>query len=257
MRGDDMLVNELVKLSGVSARTLRYYDEIGLLKPSKIEQNGYRKYSQNDIDRLQQILFYRELDFKLEEIKTLMGHPNFKIKEALKDQYELLQEKRNYIDKLLETIDQTIKMMEGELNMTNNQKFEVFQNKLIEENEQKFGEEIREKYGEEQVEASNKRLKNMSEDQFKAMQQLEVQLLNRLKEAMELNDATSEVAMEAAELHKRWLCFSWAKYSKEAHVGLAQMYLHDDRFIAYYDERIGKGATQFLHDVIVAYAANK
>ena len=155
------------------------------MKPSKVEQNGYRKYSQNDINRLQQILFYRELDFKLEEIKALMEHPNYKVKEALKNQYELLQEKRSYIDRLLETIDQTMKMMEGELSMTNNQKFEVFKSKLIEENEQKFERKL-EKYGEEQVRASNKKLKNMSEEQFEAMQQLEVQMLNRLKEGWSL-----------------------------------------------------------------------
>ena len=81
-----MLINELVKLSGVSARTLRYYDEIGLLMPSTIAENGYRKYSQKDIDRLQQILFYRELDVKLEEIKKLLDHPDYEVKEALKKQ---------------------------------------------------------------------------------------------------------------------------------------------------------------------------
>ena len=252
-----MLINELVKLSGVSARTLRYYDEIGLMKPSKIEQNGYRRYSEKDINRLQQILFYRELDFKLEEIKTLMEHPNFKIKEALKNQYALLEKKRNYLNSMLVTIDQTIKMMEGELKMTNEQKFEVFKNKLIEENEQKFGEEIKAKYGEEQVEASQEKLKNMNEEQYESMQQLEVQLFNRLKEAMELNEATSEVAMEAAELHKRWLSFSWANYTAAAHLGLAHMYINDERFTAYYDERVGKGTTQFLHDVIVNYTADK
>lgn len=252
-----MLITELVKLSGVSARTLRYYDEIGLLKPSKIEKNGYRRYSPNDINRLQQILFYRELDFKLEEIKMLMEHPDFKVKEALKNQYVLLQKKRSYLDSLLETIDQTIKMMEGELKMTNEQKFDVFKNKLIEENEQKFGEEIREKYGEELVKASHKKLKNMNEEQYEAMQQLEVQLFDRLKEAMELNKATSDIAMEAVELHKRWLSFSWEKYTAAAHLGLAHMYINDERFTAYYDERVGKGATQFLHDAIVVYTADK
>ncbi|MGN7479663.1 MerR family transcriptional regulator [Solibacillus silvestris] len=249
-----MLINELVKLSGVSARTLRYYDEIGLLKPSAIEQNGYRRYSQADIDRLQQILFYRELDFKLEEIKALMAHPQFEVKQALKKQYILLQKKREYLENLLQTIDQTICMMEGEANMTNEQKFEVFKNKLIEENEQAYGEEIRGKYGEEQVEASYSKLKHMTEEQYEAMQQLEKQLFERLKEAMGLGDATSAIAMETAELHKRWLSFSWAKYTKEAHAGLAHMYMEDERFTSYYDERAGAGATRFLCDAIKVYA---
>ena len=87
------------------------------------------------------------IDFKLAEIKNLLEHPDFEVKEALKRQFKLLQKKRNYIDDLLSTIEQTICMMEGELKMTNEQKFDVFKNKLIEENEQSHGEEIREKYG--------------------------------------------------------------------------------------------------------------
>lgn len=252
-----MLINELVKLSGLSARTLRYYDEIGLLRPSAVSGNGYRQYSQGDIDRLQQILFYRELDFKLEEIKKLLDHPDYEVKEALKNQCELLQKKRQYIDDLLITIEQTIQTMEGELKMTNEQKFDVFKNKLIEENEKSYGQEIRDKYGEAEVEASNKKFRDMTEEQYNAMQQLENQLFERLKEAMASGDVTSEVAMEAAELHKRWLSFSWAKYTPEAHIGIAQMYVSDERFTAYYDERVGPGATKFLHDVIAVYAAKK
>lgn len=249
-----MLISELVKLSGVSARTLRYYDEIGLLKPSVVKQNGYRQYNQYDIDRLQQILFYRELDFKLEQIKALLEDKDFDVKEALINQQTLLTQKRNYLNDLLQTIEQTIQMMEGELTMTNEQKFEAFKNKLIEDNEQAYGQEIREKYGEERINASNQKLKQMTEEQYAAAQQLEQQLFDRLKEALVDGDATTETAMEVAELHKRWLSFYWAKYTKEAHVGLAQMYLYDERFTEYYDSRAGKGATQLLHDAIVAYA---
>ena len=249
-----MLINELVKLSGVSARTLRYYDEIGLLKPSMVEQNGYRQYSQPDIDRLQQILFYRALDFKLEQIKVLLEDPQFEVKEALRNQQRLLEKKRNYIDGLLQTIAQTIDTMEGETTMTNEQKFEAFKNKLIEDNEQAYGEEIRQKYGEQQVLEGYGKLKEMTEQQYEAVQQLEQQLFARLQEALVENDATSGVAMEAAELHKRWLSFYWKKYTKEAHVGLAQMYMHDERFTTYYDSQVGEGATRLLHDAIVAYA---
>ena len=248
-----LLINELVKLSGVSARTLRYYDEIGLLKPSMVAQNGYRMYSQLDIDRLQQILFYRALDFKLEQIKRLLENPDFEVKEALKQQQKLLEQKRSYVDGLLQTITQTIDTMEGEITMTNEQKFEAFKQNLIEENEQKYGEEIREKYGEQQVLEGYGKLKDMTEEQYEAVRQLEQQLFARLQEALVENDAKSEVAMEAAELHKRWLSFYWKKYTKEAHVGLAQMYLYDDRFTAYYDNQVGEGATRLLHDAIVAY----
>ncbi|AWE08420.1 MerR family transcriptional regulator [Lysinibacillus sp. 2017] len=250
-----MLINELVKLSGVTARTLRYYDEIGLLKPSKVWENGYRYYSQEDIDRLQQILFYRELDFKLEEIKMLLDDSRFDVKVALQEQQKLLQKKRNYLDDLIDTIERTIQSMEGEITMTNEQKFEKFKEQLINDNEQKFAQEIREKYGEEEVLASYGKMKTMTEGQYEAAQQLESQLFERLKEAMVQGDAQSEISMEVVELHKRWLSFYWTKYTKEAHVGLAQMYINDERFITYYNSRVGNGATLFLHDAIMAYSA--
>jgi DNA-binding transcriptional MerR regulator len=249
-----MLINELAKLSGVSARTLRYYDEIGLLKPSHVGDNGYRQYNQEEIDRLQQILFYRTLDFKLEEIKALLNHPDYQVKDALLKQQHLLRQKRANLDDLINTIEKTISAMEGEITMTNEQKFVAFKNEFIRDNERQFGREIREKYGEQQVVASYGKLKEMTEEQYEAMQQLEHQLFERLTEAMDIGVTSSEVAMEAAELHKRWLSFHWAKYSKDAHLGLAQMYVNDERFISYYDSRIGEGATQFLHDAIIAYS---
>ena len=89
-------------------------------------------------------------------------------------------------------------------------------------------------------------VKNMTEEQYEAAQQLEKMLLERLGEAMEEGDPTSELALEVAELHKRWLSFYWPKYTKEAHLGLAQIYLADERFITYYDSRVAQNATQFL-----------
>ena len=248
-----MLINELAKLSGLSKRALRYYDEIGLLTPSDTGDNGYRQYNVTDIDRLQQILFYRELDFKLEEIQRILDAPDFNVNEALRKQHEMLEQKRNYLDGLIITIQNTIQVMEGEKVMTNEQKFEAFKNKMIEDNDKQYGEEIRGKYGEEQVLASYGKLKNMTEEQYESVNQLEQMLFERLKEAMVGGDASAEVAMEVAELHKRWLSFYWAKYTPQAHAGLAQMYLHDERFTAYYDDRVGKGATQFLHDAILEY----
>lgn len=137
--------------------------------------------------------------------------------------------------------------------MSNEEKFNGFKEKLVEDNENKYGQEIRAKYGDKTVDASNAKLMNMTEEQFQAMQQLEQQMFERLTEAIGVGDATNEIAMEVAELHKRWLSFTWKEYSKEAHVGLAQMYIADERFTAYYDERSVVGAAQYLHDAIVAY----
>ncbi|MGN4123966.1 MerR family transcriptional regulator [Lysinibacillus sphaericus] len=247
-------IQELAKLSGVSTRTLRYYDEIDLLKPARTNEAGYRFYGENEVDVLQQILFYRALDMKLATIQEIIQAPDFQPIVALETHRMALLQRKEQLGKLLQTVEKTIESLEEERPMTNEEKFNGFKEKLIEDNEKQYGEEIRAKYGNDTIEASNSKLKNMTEEQFTAMQQLEQQLFERLKEAMKVGDTKNDVAMEVAELHKRWLSFSWSQYSQEAHVGLAQMYVADERFTAYYDERVTPGATQFLHDAIMVYA---
>ncbi|MET4562054.1 DNA-binding transcriptional MerR regulator [Lysinibacillus parviboronicapiens] len=249
-------IQELANLSGVSTRTLRYYDEIDLLKPARTNEAGYRFYGQKEVDLLQQILFYRALDMKLATIQQILRAPDFQHKEALESHRIALLQRKEQLEKLLQTVEKTIQSFEEEYPMTNEEKFKGFKEKLIEDNEKQYGEEIRAKYGNDTVEASNAKMKNMTEEQFTAMQQLEQQLFERLKEAMKIGETKNDVAMEVAELHKRWLSFSWPQYSKEAHAGLVQMYVDDERFTAYYDERVTAGATQFLHDVIMIYSKN-
>ena len=247
-------IQELAQLSGVSTRTLRYYDEIGLLKPARTNEAGYRFYGQFEVDMLQQILFYRALDMKLATIQEIIQAPDFQHTEALKTHRTALLQRKEQLEKILQTVEKTIQSIEAEQPMTNEEKFNGFKDKLIKENEKQYGQEIRSKYGNKTVDASNAKFRNMTEEQYEAMQQLEQQLFARLKEAMEIGDTKNDVAMEVAELHKRWLSFSWSQYSKEAHAGIAQMYIGDERFTAYYDERVSPGATTFLHDAIINFA---
>ncbi|KOS64356.1 MerR family transcriptional regulator [Lysinibacillus agricola] len=247
-------IQGLAQLSGVSTRTLRYYDEIGLLKPARTNEAGYRFYGQFEVDMLQQILFYRALDMKLATIQEIIQAPDFQHKEALKTHHAALLKRKEQLEKIVQTVEKTIQSIEEEQPMTNEEKFNGFKEKLIEENEKQYGQEIRAEYGNKTVEASNAKLMNMTEEQYEAMQQLEQQLFNRLKEAMAIGNTKNDVAMEVAELHKRWLSFSWSQYSKEAHAGIAQMYIADERFTAYYDERVSEGAAQFLHDAIMNFA---
>ena len=255
-RGMEYLMQNMAKLSRVSTRTLRYYDGIGLLKPAKTNAAGYRFYAQAEVDMLQQIMFYRALDFRLATIAQIIQDPNFQLKEALVSHRVALLQRKKQLEQLLQTVEQTITSLKEEIPMTNEAKFESFKNQLIKDNEKKYGKEIRAKFGDATVDASNAKLKNMTEKQYEAMQQLEQQVFARLNEAMQNGDAASDLAMEVAELHKRWLSFHWSRYSKEAHAGLAQMYCADERFIAYYDERVTPGATQFLYDAIVNYTRN-
>ncbi|MGM9988145.1 MAG: MerR family transcriptional regulator [Bacillaceae bacterium] len=247
-------IKKLAELAGVSTRTLRYYDEIDLLKPCRINSSGYRIYGQEEVDRLQQILFYRSIDMKLEDIQQIMSQPDFDSHKALLEHHQQLISRRNQIDQLILTVEKTLAYKKGEINMSDKEKFEGFKQQKLAENEATYGKEIREKYGEETVEASNKKWMNMSEADFKQMQQIENEMFEALNEVVQTKDIQSEAAKAVYEKHKAWLGFSWPTYSPEAHIGLAEMYVADERFAKYYNDRAGIDVVTVLRDCIVAHA---
>jgi DNA-binding transcriptional MerR regulator len=249
-------VQKLGNLAGISARTLRYYDEIGILKPARINSSGYRIYGQAEVDRLQQILFYRELGLDLDSIKEIVTAPTFDGAIALREHREKLLEKVEQLEKLIRNVDRTIASTEGRMKMSNKEKFEGFKKKMVEENEKKYGKEIREKYGEERVNQSNAKLMNMTEEEHEAVTKLAQQVQETLADAFATGDPAGKLAQRAADLHKQWLCFYWKEYSKEAHAGLAQMYVDDERFTAYYDKE-QPGTAEFLRDAVWIYTGMK
>jgi len=245
-------VQKLSKLAGVTTRTLRYYDEIGILKPARINSSGYRIYGQKEVDRLQQILFYKELGISLENINDIVTAPTFDEVIALREHREKLLEKRAQLDQLIANVNKTIASKEGSIMMSDKEKFEGFKKKLIEANEEKYGREIREKYGEDIVNRSNNKLKNMTKEEYNQLTKLEEEVLKMLRAAFETGDPAGELAQKAADLHRQWISYFWSEYSKEAHAGLAQMYTEDDRFTAYYDKE-QPGMAKFLRDAIFIY----
>lgn len=245
-------VQKLGQLAGISTRTLRYYDEIGLLKPARINSSGYRIYGQWEVDRLQQILFYRELDVGLDEIKAIVDSPEFDARRALARHREQLLAKRRQLDALIANIDLTLAYQKGMTDMSDKQKFEGFKQQLIDDNEAKYGEEIRAKYGDEQVDKSNAKLKGMTKEQYEEIERLSEDIHATLAQAFATGDPAGELAQKAADLHRRWLTFYWDRYSKEAHAGIAQMYVEDERFKAYYDKD-QPGVAEFLREAIRIY----
>ncbi|MFA5561248.1 MAG: MerR family transcriptional regulator [Eubacteriales bacterium] len=242
-------INQLAKMAGVSTRTLRYYDQCGLLPPKAIRSNGYRIYGQAEIDRLQQILFYRELGVELAEVGRILSDKDFDGQAALEHHLVALRERRARLDALIRNVEQSIKAMKGELEMSHHEKFEGFKQKMIEENEQRYGTEIRQKYGSGTIDRANARVRGMTPEQYEAIERLTQTLNDTLKAACEQGDPGSELAQKACELHKQWLCFYWDSYSKEAHLGVAQLYVEDPRFSAYYD-KIAPGCARFLCDAV-------
>ena len=246
-------IQKLAQLAGVSTRTLRYYDEVGILRPARLNSSGYRIYGEKEVNQLQQILFYRALDVGIDEIKQILLSPSYDELEALTDHYHKLLKKKVQLDLLIENVKSTIATKKGEKKMTNQEKFQGLKKQLIEENEQKYGCEIRKKYGEKQIERSNQQFANLSEDEFNEMNQLAQIILEKLAIAMDSHHPQGELAQEVAKMHHQWLGYTWPKYTKEAHAGLAMMYVSDERFTAYYDEAIKPGAAQFLCDAILHY----
>ncbi|WP_316570274.1 MerR family transcriptional regulator [Neobacillus sp. YIM B06451] len=250
-------VQKLAKLAGISSRALRYYDEIGLLKPARINSSGYRIYGETEVNKLQQILFYRELDVSLDTIKEILHSPEFDNVGALRDHRQKLLDRRRQLDLLLKNVDKTIEMAEGGAKMSDKEKFEGFKQKMIEDNEQKYGKEIREKYGEESVEQSYAKVRGMTEEQHREAGRLAEQIMLLLSEAIATGgDPAGELAQQAAGLHKKWLMHYWGSYNAEAHANLAQMYVDDERFRQYYDKD-QPGTAEFLRDAIHIYTGMK
>lgn len=248
-------ISKLAKLANVSTRTLRYYDEINLLKPLRLNSSGYRIYGQKEIDRLQQILFFRELDVNLDTIVLIMNNPDFDQIKALKQHRKELIRKRSHLEQLIAMVEKTIAYKKGDIKMENEEKFEAFKDKLIAENEQKYGNEMREKYDDAIIDDSNKKFRSMSKKEYAEMEKLGEDILKLLPKAVETGDPGSSLAQEVAAKHKQWLKFTWPSYSKEAHAGLAEMYVEDERFKHYYD-KVVDGGTKFLREAILIFLKN-
>lgn len=247
---------KLSQIAGVSTRTLRYYDEIGILKPARTSSSGYRIYGQAEVDQLQQIMFYRELGVSLDAIKEIITSKDFDEMKVLQEHLVKLLAQREQLELLIANVTKTMEYKKGKIKMKDKEKFEGFKKKLVEENEQKYGKEIREKYGEDQVNQSNQKMLNMTPEQYESFEKLGQEVLDTLEAAYATGDPAGELAQKAADLHRQWLSYTWSSYSKEAHAGLTRMYVEDQRFTAYYDKK-QPGTAAFLRDAVAIYTGIK
>ena len=247
-------IRSLAKVAGVSTRTLRYYDQIGLLHPAYTTDAGYRMYEAEQVDMLQQILFFRALDMKLGTIKKLLSAPDFNRREALSAHLQALQEKQNRMATLVATIEKTIDTLERNIDMDDTEKFEGLKEQMLDDNEKKYGTEVRQQWGSEAYKKSNDKVKGMTQKQWGDVERLSQEINETLRVALSEGDPSGTQAQKACDLHRQWLCCFWTDdmYSKEAHRGLAQMYCDDPRFRAHYD-KIGEGCAEFLRKAIEIY----
>lgn len=243
-------IRELSELAGISTRTLRYYDEIGLLKPRRVTEAGYRCYGPDEVALLQQILFYRERGFELKTIQKILYDESFDMLRAMEEHLRALEDRKAETEALISTVKKTIRDLKGDCKMNDKEKFQAFKEKMLRENEEKYGAEARQKYGNEQVDAANRNMMGLTEEQFESWQALDSQILQRLEAGVREGICPdSEEAGEIARLHQQWLMITTPKYSAQMHRGIAALYIADARFTEYYD-RSAAGCAQLLHDAV-------
>ena len=243
-------VKQLAKLAGVSVRTLHYYDEIGLLKPSSLGGNGYRHYEEEALLKLQQILFYRELELSLDEIKAVTGRPDFDVETALRSHREALQGKVERLKRLIQTVDNTIDHLKGNESLNAKGLFEGFS----EEEQEKYAQEAEQMYDPETVRASNRKWKSYSSAQKEHILTEGKAIYTDLAAAMPKGAGSKEVQAVIAHWHQHMQNF-WSPNDEQL-LGLADLYNDDPRFKANYD-KIDPKLAGFMREAVKGYVKRR
>ena len=252
-------VRELSRLTGLTPRTLRYYDAIGLLCPRRDAGNDYRLYGPEEVERLRDILLYRDMGVPLEEIGRLLDAPGYDRAAALTAHLRRLEQRQKETAALIRTVKRTLSQWKGETTMSDKEKFEGLKAQILQENESRYGKEAREKYGDEEMNGVHSRIMGMSREEWERMRQEEKDYLSALRRAVEADDPAGEDAKEACRLHMAWLRHTWNPdlCTPENHQRLVEMYSQDDRFRAYYNEHVAPGCADFFVKAIRAYYENR
>lgn len=242
-----MKIHEVAAISGVTVRTLQYYDQIGLLIPSEVTEAGYRIYHEEDLDRLQQILFFRELEFPLKEIKDIMNNPNYDRLEALRKQKIMLLEKRSRMDRL-------IRLVEEKLGGQQDMSFKEFSMESIENQKKQYAEEVRNRWGASDAYAEyEKKTKKYSKEDWNSILQVSDSIMGEFAKYRDLLPEDERVQ----ELVARWQDFITSHYyecTKEILAGLGKMYVCDNRFRENIDKH-GEGTAELMSKAIEIYCA--
>jgi DNA-binding transcriptional MerR regulator len=240
-------VHQLANLAGISVRTLHHYDQIELLKPSARNQSGYRLYRQPELLRLQQILFYKELDVPLSQIKDILDQPGFDQVQALREHRRSIAQHIEQYEKLLNTIDKTIaKLTEADMELTDEELYEG----LTKEQAERYPRQARERYDPKLVEETERRIRKLSKAQWQAIKQEGDEITRALAGLMDRPPEDAEVQRWVAKQH------AWIEHfypaPAELYRNLGQGYADDPEFRATYD-RYRPGLADFLHAAIDYY----
>ncbi|MGY1747085.1 MerR family transcriptional regulator [Blastococcus sp. SYSU D00695] len=249
-----MNVGEVAARTGVTVRTLHHYDRIGLLSPSGRSAAGYRQYSAADLDRLHQVLVYRELGFGLEEVATLLDDPDADPLEHLRRQHRLLQDRLAADQQLLAAVEKEMEARQMGISLTPEERFEVFG----EHDPQRYEAEVRERWGETDAYAeSRRRTRGYTKDDWLRIKADGEELTRRMAAALRDGVAPdSAPAMDLAEEHRQQITRDFYDCPPEMHAGLGRMYVEDERFTATY-EAVAPGLAHWVSTAVQANAVRQ
>jgi MerR family transcriptional regulator, thiopeptide resistance regulator len=243
-------VKQLSQLAGVTPRTLHHYDEIGLLKPSRVGENGYRYYGEESVLRLQQILFYRELGMPLDDIKKIMGRRDFDVLGALYSHKEALQKQVTRLNRLITTVDNTIHHLKGTTIMSEKGLFEGFS----EEQQEQYAAEAEKLYDPETVRESNRKWKAYSPAKKEAILAEGSAIYTDMIAAMPKGAGSPEV-QGIVERWRKHMDYFWTPNLDQLQA-IANGYNDDPRFKANFD-KMHPQLAEFMREAVTVYVANQ
>lgn len=241
-------IQQLARVAGISVRTLHHYDTIGLLRPARQARNSYREYTKQDLLVLQQILFFRELEFPLEQIRTILTSPNFDMHEALRTHRHLVMLKKKRLTRLVRTIDTTIAKLTHEITMEDKELYGSFSNEEVDA----YASEAKERWGNtDAYKQSQQRVQRMTKADWEALSKRNDAILRGIVTHMDKGAASPEVQQFIAQHYDALRAFY--EPNLVIYRGLADMYVSDSRFAAYY-EKYDARLPAFMRDAMHAYA---
>ena len=241
-----MQINEFAKLTGVSVRTLHYYDEIGLLKPAFVdEQNGYRFYDENSLLRMQEILFYRELDFELKSISEILSSPNYDKQKALAEQRKLLILKKERLERIIDALDGAEK---GKVTMT------AFDNSNYETARKQYETEAKKRWGATDAYKEHaEKTANYTADKWQEVNDGFNTVFAKFAECKKNgNSADYDEAQTLVKELQDYITENYYTCTNEILAGLGLMYVADERFKTNIDKN-GDGTAEFISEAIKVY----
>ena len=243
-------VKQLSEMAGITRRTLHYYDQIGLLKPTRVGANGYRYYGEESLLRLQQILLYRKLDVPLDDIQQIMERPGFDVLSALQSHQADLRKRIAHLERMIHTVEQTINYLEGKQEMSHKQLFEAFS----EEQQAEYEKEAMQIYDPEIVQASVKRWKGYTEAEKQRILDEGSAVYQDMLLAMP-KGASSPEAQACVERWRRHMEYFWTPNDEQL-LGLVDGYNNDPRFKANFD-KIDPNLAEFMRQAVQIYVKNR